>query len=233
MQPETRQTLKKMGADILRFSVPESLAQGEGNYGLSLPETCIINLADWSEQGLDSDVRYKTRRARREGIQTRPIRVSDASFMYELYRLTVNRHEGRLRYTPRYFSAICNLLESSQDVYGLIAETPEQKPCGFIVTARADDTTYYLHGGFDPANANNRPGYVLMCAAIKLARDNGCVRFNLMSSPENQPTLVRFKEKWGGQTQPLFNLDIPISKFGQIAHLGLRVRQRLSCRRRD
>lgn len=233
MRPETWRALKEMGGDLLRFSVPESLAQALGGNGGSLPETCIQNLADWSEEGLGSDVRYEIRRSRREGILIRPSRLSDARFMFELYRITVERHEGRLRYTPSYFAALCQLAQSAPDISGLIAETSERMPCGFVITAQSGEETYYLHAAFSQAHASGRPSYALLCSAITEARNNGRRRFNLMASPASQPSLVRFKEKWGGQTRPLLNFDIPISRLGNLTRLALQVRQRWSRVGRD
>jgi lipid II:glycine glycyltransferase (peptidoglycan interpeptide bridge formation enzyme) len=143
--------------------------------------------------------------------------------MFTLYGDTVKRHEGRIRYTQSYFEAICKLTQSVPDISGLIAETAEGIPCGFIVTAQSGKATYYLHAGFDLKYASGRPSYALLCKAITQARDNGSCCFNLMASPAGQAELIRFKEKWRGHTQPLVNFDIPVSKFGHIAHLGLQV----------
>ncbi len=227
MQPEIHRAIKAVGGDLLRFSVPESLARQKTVGVLRLPETCIHNLVDWTEQGLASDVRYKIRRTRRENIQIRPARGSDAPFIYKLYRATVKRHEGRLRYSPAYFSVICKLAETMQQVSGLIAETPDHIPCGFIITVQNSECTYYLHGGFDSASANMRPGYALMFEAIKQARENGCTSFNFMASPVNQHSLIDFKEKWGGETYDLFNYDIPISKIGHLVQFGMYLRRRI------
>ena len=51
--------------------------------------------------------------------------------------------------------------------------------------------------------------------------------FNLMASPAGQPELVRFKEKWGGQTQLLLNFDVPVSALGTLTRFGLLVKQRM------
>ena len=36
---------------------------------------------------------------------------------------------------------------------------------------------------------------------VRMARDAGCESFNFMSSPADQPSLVQYKEKWGGETR--------------------------------
>ncbi len=227
MQPEIRSTLRAIGADLLRFSVPASLAAGLGGNALRLPETCIQHLADWSEINLDSDVRYEIRRSRRAGVVLRPAGIADAQFMFVLYRDTVKRHGGRLRYTPSYFAALCQLAASGPEISGLIAETAERLACGFVVTAQSGEEAYYLHAGFDPQHANARPGYALLCAAISQARDSGHRNFNLMASPVDQPALLRFKEKWGGRTQALCNFDIPISNVGHVTRFALQASRRL------
>jgi len=48
-----------------------------------------------------------------------------------------------------------------------------------------------------------------------------------MASPAGQPELVRFKEKWGGQTQLLLNFDVPVSALGTLTRFGLLVKQRM------
>jgi lipid II:glycine glycyltransferase (peptidoglycan interpeptide bridge formation enzyme) len=214
--------------------VPESLAPGRGKGELRLAETVIHTLAAWREENLDGDVRYEIRRSRREGVTIRPVSLSDARFMFESYRDTVKRHEGRLRYTQPYFEALCQFSQTPPPgISGLIAETSERMPCGFLVTAQSGADAYYLHAAFDHAQASGRPSYALLCAAITQARNNGSRCFNLMASPVNQPALVRFKEKWGGQTGPLLNFDIPISRLGHLARLGLQLRQRLFFPRRN
>ncbi len=227
MQSATRIALKDAGADILRFSTLETLEIKAEKHGVRLPETWIGDLANWTENGLDGDVRYEIRRSRREGITIRPATMTDARFMFELYRATVKRHAGRQRYTLRYFETLCRAFESSPNLRGLIAETAQQLPCGFVVTAGSDMDTHYLHAGFDPLYSHARPGYALLCAAITHARDAGCSRFNLMASPADQLMLVRFKEKWGGRTQYLVNVDIDITNIGRIAHLALKARKQL------
>lgn len=226
MQRGIRQTLRKQGVDLLRYSVPEHLVvPPDGRQ--PLPETRIQSLSAWSEAGLAGDVRYELRRARREGTRVRPARLDDAQLMFDLYRQTLHRHGGKLRYSLRYFQAMCQLSLVTPAVRGMIAETVERIPCGFVLAARNGNEACYLHAGFDPAYARARPGYVLLYDAITQARDSGSACFNLMASPAGQPELVRFKEKWGGQTQLLLNFDVPVSALGTLTRFGLLVKQRM------
>lgn len=226
---ESRRTMQSLHIDLLRYSVPESLAQGTSRMGvIALPETCIHDLPNWTEDHLDGSVRYEIRRARREGTCIRPASPRDAPILARLYRETVLRRGGRPKYTSRYFEALCQLDAPSPGIDVLIAEAPGHPPCGFLVAARDGMETYYLHAAHDHAQTNRRASYALLSAAITQARDEGCDRFNLMVSPAGQQALLRFKEKWGGETRPLLHIDQPISLTGRMVCLGLGIRRRFA-----
>ena len=232
-QSDTRRALEEMGGDLLRYSVPETLVQGQNSSVLSLPETCIFDLSKWSEETLDGDVRYEIRRSRRENTTIRPARIADARLMFDLYLQTISRHDGRKRYTQRYFEALCQLAESTPVLCCNVAETANGIPCGFVITAKHGDDTFYLHAAFDRKHSQTRASYALLATAIAQARESGSTCFNLMASPAHQKTLVNFKEKWGGQSHLLHNFDIPISAIGQIARLGLQLSQHVQWLRRN
>ena len=111
---------------------------------------------------------------------------------------------GTARYTERYFTSLAEHSVSNHlvDVRRAVLDTDT---AGFLVTGRHADTTYYLHGGTDPGFRNLSPSDLLMADAIRSAREAGCSRFNFMASPPQQDSLVRYKEKWGGETRQLQN----------------------------
>ncbi|MFZ1640570.1 MAG: GNAT family N-acetyltransferase [Candidatus Contendobacter sp.] len=219
--PETHLFLKERGAHALRFTA--YVDDRQTNAGdVILPETVIENLSEWKEEALEPDVRYKTRRARREGLITRPATAADAEIIFTQYSGTVAHHGGTQRYTKAYFDALVALSERDPRVFARVGETPGGEVCGFIAVAHDGVTSHYLHGGFDRYHANLRPGYGLMTEAIVAARDRGALRFNLMASPADQPALVKFKEKWGGVTSMKSTCTIALGAIGRILLTAMR-----------
>lgn len=215
--PDVRSFLRSHGAQILNFSTPHQIHNINNLNGISLPVTLIENLANWEESRLPADVRYKVRRSQREGLRVRKANIKDSNQLYELYMSTVARHGGQIRYTLEYFHALATLAEYDRLLdckVGLPADRDE--PCAFISIAHDGDTAYYLHGGYDMRYAHLRSGYGLMNLAITHARDSGCKKFNFMASPADQPSLVKFKEKWGGVTRETKTYREPLNLAGKL-----------------
>lgn len=220
--PDVADFLRSHGAQILNFSTPHKINNMSDFKGICLPETLIENLEDWEESRLAADVRYEVRRSRREGLQFRKATIQDSKYLYSFYKDTIARHSGKIRYTLQYFQALTTLAEHDPNLYcriGIPANRDE--PCAFIAIVYDGDTAYYLHGGYDARYAHLRSGYGLMSLAIAHARDHGCKVFNLMASPVDQPTLIKFKEKWGGETRQIITYREPLNFAGKLLIVAL------------
>ena len=167
------------------------------------PETAIECLPGWNLGSGASSLRRAVRKARRSGLQVRHITdPADGEHLFDLYAGTVRRHHGSMRYNRAYFAALIEL-STSEPRLQVMAATREQVIGGFIVVARQGDVAYYLHGGTRDEFREHSPSDLLFDRAIHEARDSGCTSFNMMASPTDQPSLVRYKEKWGGTTHAL------------------------------
>jgi hypothetical protein len=221
MEPDTLEAIRLIGADLLRINWPQRFGGYAKLSSIRLPEASIFALNTWSEERLDSDLRYKIRRSKREGITLRPATVDDANFIFRMYLETVLRHGGNRRYTESYFHALCQTGTQQPGLVALIAEVPSGERCGFNISAYREGTAYYLHGGMDEKHAQYRPGFVLMGEAITRARNAGCHEFNFMPSPADQPSLVQFKKKWGAMVYEINHFDIPLNIKGQLMRAAL------------
>ena len=209
------QILREKNIHILNFSTPYINTPFNRYRIRSLPETSIENLENWEESRLAADVRYELRRSQREGLRVREVDDRDYKHLHKIYKSTVTRHKGQVRYTSDYFSALVRISKENNNLdckIGFFSD--EDRPCAFIIVAHDGDTAYYLHGGYEEQYAHLRPGYKLISLAIAHARDSGCKKFNFMASPEDQPSLVKFKEKWGGNTYRLVSYRKPINLTG-------------------
>ena len=176
-----------------------------------LPETLLINLQDWSDANLLKRVRRDVSKARRSQLVVieadEPERHGE--YMHKLYVQTVMRHHGETRYSASYFRELVRLAAHDQLLRCFLA-IHNEKIAAFLVLAIEGDTAYYLHGANDPDLTALCPTDLLIHHAINEAKRLGLSCFNMMASPKNQPSLVRYKEKWGGITQPQTTFDIPL-----------------------
>jgi hypothetical protein len=187
------------------------------------PETAIENLEEWHYEG-DTKLRQSVNKAMRS-----PLEVADASdpsqgeALFDLYRDTVSRHGGGLRYTAAYFCALINLAKSHSQLRCLLAVLDDQL-VGFEVVACHGQTAYSLHGCTSPDFRKYSTSDLLTYSAIAWAKEQGLRRYNLMASPRGRTSLIRYKEKWGGVTrqQKTYELalkPIPTAMFNKASSL--------------
>jgi len=184
------------------------------------PETAIIDLQKWRLEN-HSDIRRDINKVNRAGLEIvgNPDAVlADAA--YRLYRETVGRNKGNLRYKPGYFQALARLSETHPALRFLFA-LKDKQVAGFAVVALHGDTVYYLHGGTEPAYRRHSPSDLLLYEAIRWAQERGASCFNLMSSPSKQASLINYKEKWGGVTREHLTYTLPIKSWHCRAFLGV------------
>lgn len=217
--------LRAAGVDIARFSTTSITndSNTESFRRVDLVETCIYSLECWSENKLPAAVARKLKKGMSHGLEMRQARSADASIIYDLYASTISRHRGSLRYTRKYFQALCDLGTIDDRLSIGMAIDKSQNPCGFIVVCHSPSVSHYLHGGFSPLCANARPGYFAMAWAIRRGKEYGSSRFNMLTSPPDQSSLVAYKESFGGESYLRRHFDVPLSRKGRATHLGLNV----------
>lgn len=171
------------------------------------PETAIEMLDEWKPD-VDRKLRQDMNKAGRS-----PIKVVDAADMisaeriFRIYKETVSRHRGNMRYNKSYFNALLDLSKVCEKLRCLVAIL-DDKIVGFEVVACHGETGYSLHGCTNPAFKRYSPSDLLTYEAITWAKQQGMKCYNLMASPIDQGSLVKYKEKWGGVTrqQKTYNL---------------------------
>lgn len=178
---------------------------------ITIPETAITDLQKWNMASLPK-LRRDIKKANRSGLDILEAHSGNHDeTLYRLYKTTVRRHAGNLRYPPIYFKGLVELSEETELIRCLLA-TKDDQIAGFIVTAQHGETIYYLHGGFNPIFRTYGVSDKLVHGAIEQAQQSGAECFNLMTSPADQPSLVKFKEKWGAVTRPQNIYTIEVDK---------------------
>ena len=177
----------------------------------SNPETVIENLQEWNPGLVSKNLRRDLKKAVRSGLLVD--QASDPAVgasLYDIYSQTVKRRGGSLRYSENYFRELIKLSRLQSRLRVLVA-AKNNAVAGFLVLARHGDTAYFLHGGAAPAFLKNSPSDLLINNAIHYAQQMGSQHFSLMASPLNQPSLVKYKEKWGGVTRDLKTYTVVLS----------------------
>ena len=173
-------------------------------------ETAIVDLQAWSLERASKNRKRDVKRSLHSDLEMVDANdPADADRIYELYRKTLERHDGSLRYNAAYFSGLIRLATEHPKLRVLLAKT-DGSICAFTVVAQHSSVGYYLHGAIDWSQRALRPSAMLMNNAIEWAKAGGCASFNFLSSPPGQESLVRYKEAWGGETRTHRTYTLPV-----------------------
>lgn len=189
--PVTIHAFQLDGRGFLDGVVPDGVGQ-------LLPTTALVHLQNWQPHALPK-VRRVVNKARHSDLTIREAGADEGDVMYGLYRQMIRRHRGHARYNRAYFRRLAALGCRHGGLRCLLAWR-DARPAGFHVVACHGSRAYYLHGGSDPALRSLYPADLLFLYAIEWARQVGMEVFDMLASPADQPSLVRYKEKWGGVT---------------------------------
>jgi hypothetical protein len=195
--------------------------------GAATPETAISDLQAWRLEQLSRNMQRDIRQAQRSGLELADIAdPGDADQLHALYEATVQRHQGAVRYTAAYFRSLVELAGRHAGIRVLVARL-EDAVAAFAVFVKHGPLACYLHGATNQALRKHQPAALLLQEGITWAQGNGCEVFNLMSSPPGQESLVRYKERWGGETREhgVYTLGTsaayPLFRFAESIHQRL------------
>lgn len=218
--------VRAAGLDLLRvnYSWPELPRHGATAWR---PEVWLDDLPTWSLAD-HKRLRKDLAAARRSelGLRVEAAAAADAPALFALYAATVQQHGGRLNYTPAYFSALIALSARSDRLRVHCARGSAGGLHGFAVSGADGAVGYYLHGGTDAAGKRGGAADLLLEQVVLHAQSGGCRLLTFMSSPWDQPGLVRFKRKWGNRIGFTVTLDRAGGMAGAAARLLTRWRSR-------
>lgn len=175
------------------------------------PETAIADLQSWDLMAVSKNLRRDIRKAERSGLKVE-LSTDEAigTDLFGMYENAVKHHGGSLRYNRDYFRGLLVMSARNPAIRVYIAKH-DGHIAGFAVIVLHGQSAYYLHGGSAGEFRHLSPSDLILAQAITSARSDGKSLFNLMASPADQPNLVRYKEKWGGETRSLRTYTIRLS----------------------
>ncbi len=195
---------------------------------MTVADTLIIDLAR-TEEAIFADMKPKTRYNIRLA-QRKEVRVFNASLemlpvFYKLYLQTAKRNgfiPGSYRHFFALFSALV-LNPGSSEILFLLAAKDENILAGAII-AISGRQAVYLYGASANEQRNLMGPYALHWKGIKLAREKGCLTYDMGAvSPAPDPGhpfygMYRFKTGFGGKiVHRSGTWDYPLALPGYMA----------------
>lgn len=230
---DERARVRIAGAHLTRFnfsSLAPEIRAARAETATALPESVIPDLGSWpvrSARKLKKDRAF----ASRAGLRVDDLGVEHAAAVERLYRGTVARHGGRLRYGESYFRAAIELAVSDARISARGAFDEASNLAGFTIFCREGATANYLHGGVAPEARKRGASDLLLGDAIDRAIAAGATSVTLLPSPPQQPGLLAFKQKWAERDASWITLDRADDLLGRLAlgamAAGARMKRRL------
>jgi len=157
------------------------------------------NLAE-IEKGYDRSVRQSLNKGARLDLAVERCRDRESfDIAYRLYLQTMNRNEGIARYGAEWFSALYEILatDGTASVY-LVRH--DQVPVSATVVLDSGESVYLLHSGSDAKKLHLRANDLVVCRIVEDALASKKSWVDLMLSDPGDVKLIRWKEKFGGQS---------------------------------
>lgn len=197
---------KKQGISVLRVIGKAEVPQLPGTFRRYIQSSVVIDdLHTWSA-AISEKARRTRNRISRSEVQLRASIGADAEAVWALYRHTVQRHGGAIRYTPEYFRQL--------SCQGLLVAEAADRLIGFVAVGIAGCRAFYLHGAHDIEARAHYPSDLLFLAMIERAKAVGATSLDFLPSPTRQPQLHAYKRSWGGRDRDMATDDLPLDMIG-------------------
>ena len=191
------------------------------NEQVQFRNTVVLDLQPTEDDllaNMKQKTRYNIRLAGRKGVVIRTGDVSDLDDLFSMYVETSMR-DGFVIRDERYYHAVWSGFMQAGMAEPLIAEVDGQSVAGLILFHFAGQA-WYLYGMSRLAHRDKMPNYLLQWAAIRRAKEMGCVEYDLWGAPEifnDQDPLwgvYRFKSGLGGKVvRHIGAWDLPLNSF--------------------
>jgi lipid II:glycine glycyltransferase (peptidoglycan interpeptide bridge formation enzyme) len=156
---------------------------------------------DWLQR-MKQKTRYNVRLAQRSGVTVRVANESEYPELYRMYAETSVR-DGFMIRPQDYYMDVWHTFRQAGMVSPLVAEVEGQRVAG-LVLFHFGRTAWYLYGMSTGLHRDKMPNYLLQWEAMRLARSQGCLVYDLWGAPDEfdgsdaMAGVFRFKEGLGG-----------------------------------
>jgi len=151
-------------------------------------------------EGYREEIRRAIRKAQKNGLFVKGVTLpNESEIFYKLYLSSMERNRAAAKYPVQWFRALYDLLIRQGEADILFAMKEDQYAAG-VVLIYSLNSIHYLHNGSEEIFLEYRPNDLLVDHIIRKGIKEGKTILDFMGSDPNDLSLVRFKEKWGGQS---------------------------------
>ncbi len=183
----------------------------ESQEQIQFKNTVIIDLSESEENLLarmKQKTRYNIRLAEKKGVSIREGKLDDLENLYRMYAETSVR-DGFVIRDENYYMTVWKIFMQSAvsnqpSAVPLIAEV-DNEPVAAIFLFMFAGRAYYVYGMSRNAHREKMPTYLLQWEAMKVAKSNRCMTYDLWGAPDmfdesdSMWGVYRFKEGLGGE----------------------------------
>lgn len=185
----------------------------ESQEQIQFKNTVVVDLSESEESILmrmKQKTRYNIRLAEKKGVILRVGKLGDLENLYQMYAETSVR-DGFVIRDESYYMTVWNTFMQSQVsslkspiAVPLIAEV-DNEPVAAIFLFMFAGRAYYVYGMSRDVHREKMPTYLLQWEAMKIAKANGCLTYDLWGAPDvfdesdSMWGVYRFKEGLGGE----------------------------------
>ena len=119
-----------------------------------------------------------------------------------------------MRYCQKYFARLSGFSKKSHLLQIYTARDIFGEILGFAVVGIHEHVGFYLHAATSYKGRSRGVADLLLYECVAYAKRKKCEKFNLMSSPWDQPGLVRYKQKWGATNAIAATKDYSCTRRG-------------------
>jgi lipid II:glycine glycyltransferase (peptidoglycan interpeptide bridge formation enzyme) len=204
-----RTVVIKIEPDVAASAQAEALLRSAGwarsSQTVQFSSTMVLDVRGTDDQllaGMKTKTRYNVRLAEKRGVAVRAgSQGEDLDRLYALYAETAVRDGFVIRPRDYYLRAWGSFVDAGL-AQPFLAEIGGRAVAGLIVF-RFGDRAWYLYGMSSSSQREAMPNHALQWAAIRWARDAGCLAYDFWGAPEAADPadplwgLYRFKEGFG------------------------------------
>jgi lipid II:glycine glycyltransferase (peptidoglycan interpeptide bridge formation enzyme) len=157
---------------------------------------------DWLKR-MKQKTRYNLRLAQKNGVKIRLAKEEEYPELYKMYAETSIR-DGFMIRPQSYYLDVWQTFNQAGMLSPLVAEVDGKMVAG-LVLFHFGKTAWYLYGMSSAAHREKMPNYLLQWEAMRLAREKGCITYDLWGAPDDfggtdaMAGVFRFKEGLGGE----------------------------------
>jgi len=167
----------------------------------------VLDLREYGREkiweGYRKNIRRDVRKAQRSRITIHRVdSIEGVNIFYKLYLSSMERNRAAAKYPLHWFETLYEFVTKKGSGAIRLAKLDGAAIAGMVLIY-SPSSTHYFHNGSKYEFLKFCPNELLIHSALEEAVEKSNSFFDFMGSDANDASLIRFKEKWGGQSMDL------------------------------